>query len=274
MELIKELDVRESVIKTGPNKGTVKRKRWGLFKCPSCSIAVEHIMYTGAKRNSCGAKGCKSAASTKYGHRKLPEGTTVISQPYFKLFNDFYNRNLRNNTTVVHEWDTFNKFKDEMYDSYVALKDTGIKAITLFLDNSLVITASNVRWVDASKLSIKEYTADIDAGVFHSKRLAKELNTQHYTVVSAIKKLVDVIGTPLIEVTTQPGFISKLSTAYILTEESYIRVRNKLIDGRNSKNTSDTVYLASCGERIKIGITNNIKSRMQTLVGCNRRKTK
>ena len=47
MKLVKELEVRESIIKTGKNAGKVKKKLYGLFECPACGKHVEHIMYTG-----------------------------------------------------------------------------------------------------------------------------------------------------------------------------------------------------------------------------------
>jgi len=269
MELVENAETRLKVIKKGTGIGRTKYVSYGLFLCPSCESIVELPKYKGLNANSCGAIGCKSKASTKYGHRAKPLAEHIKSNPNYTLFNGFFNRNIKNNESVSDTWQDFKVFFNDMFDTYNSIKLAGSKAVTLYITNKDKIDSSNSYWVDAASLKVTDFTADKIAGVWHTKMLAFELGMQHYDLVKSMNRLDSTFGEVVESVTTEPGLISKPTTAFILSNEQYDRLKHRILDLRQGKVCHKFIYLMKCGSSIKIGITNNVASRLSSLVGAN-----
>jgi hypothetical protein len=270
MKLIKVIDSRESIVKSGKSIGKKVNKKWGEFECPGCTAVVERTITGGERAKTCGTPGCLSKVPNLCGvHKKVPKELHVNTQPYYKVFNDFYNRNLKHYHNLSSEWSTLKKFRDSMYAEYGILRSSGVKALTLFVANHQPVGSCNASWVNATSRKTVDFNADMVANVWHTKMLSIELNMHHYDLVKSLNRLDSSFGAYKLGNTTELGFIGKPTEAYILTAEQYIRLRDRILDLRQGKNSSDNVYLIASNGLTKIGITGDVSGRVRSLAGSN-----
>lgn len=261
MELITDLGTRTSVSSTG-NKNT---RRWGLFKCPSCSTAVERITQKGIKNNSCGAPVCRKATGAYNSHNSnYKDADKIKNMAYYSSFSDYYRRIIKERDTV---WNSFSEFTYDMHTSYVALRATNVKRVTLHVNDLKPLSSTNCKWVPDVYTASTDFSQDVLRGIKHSLLLSQELSIPHSVVRRTLVKMDDTFGEYEYKVTSCPGVISRPTCAYHFTEYQYIRLRDRLIDNR--KKTSSNVYLMKCNGYTKIGITSDITKRLNALTGSN-----
>jgi len=254
MELIKELGSRTIT----SSSGKTDTRKWGLFKCPSCSSTIELKMYKGINNNTCGNSGCRKRASNAYSSGTLNENI-VNNLPHHSSFRDFYNR-LPSTT-----WGTLSDFRDDMYNSYAKLKGTE-KKVTLFIKDNNPLSKFNCYWVPDKYIVTEDFSGDIAAGRKHSLMLAKETGVQTHIITRTIKKMDDTFGDSVYEVLACPGNLSRMYKAYTLSEYQYNRLRDRVLD--NIKRTvSSDIYLIKGSGSVKVGMTNNVTKRFKTLTG-------
>jgi len=265
MELVRDLGSKEKVVTSKDGTTYTKRYGIGLYKCPSCGSEKEYENHKGRTYNSCGSKGCKSKASAKYGHRKLPTDQHINNQPHIKALNDFYRRNIKGNVHVCSEWYDYRVFRQDMLDSYRVARDE-FGSATLFVKGQYA-NRDTAHWVEAKNMLVTDYSDDISNGIYHTKMLSTELGMQHHDVVKSLKRIDGIISKKSVELLPNLGYLAKPDKGYMLTKEEYLRVKNKILDYRKGKQSSIHVYLIESMGLIKIGITSNIKTRIATIRG-------
>lgn len=262
MELIKELGKRTTISKTGKSDS----RMWGLFKCPSCGTLVERKVNKGRVSKSCGASGCRVFETNNSWNANMPDEDKLKNLPYYSSFNDYYRR-LSANKEYALSWNSFSEFMSDMYEAYAALKNSTSK-ITLYVTDRNTLTASNSFWVEDVYVKETDFSLDKSNGVLHTLLLEQETGIKHSTIVRALNKMDGTFGEFSYSITSKPGFVSRPTSAYILTEYQYGRLKDRLLD--SVKRTSSTdVYLIKGTSYVKIGTTHCVDTRFKSLAGSN-----
>lgn len=250
MTLLKELGSRTTISSTGKSD----TRKWGLFECPTCQSQIELKLFKGKKNKSCGKAGCRIVDRTS---SRTKEEDKLKNLPHYSGFVDFYSRI---KDKVDTSWNTIAKFREDMYESYVALKTSG-STVTLFLSDKLPYSKSNCTWVSSGYSTRYDFSKDVKK---HTLMLTEELGTTSANVNRAMKKLPN-FGSYTYDILGCPGYMNRPYKAYFLTDSQYTRLRDVVLS--NIKKQPDNVYLMECEGYHKIGVSSNINARLSALDG-------
>lgn len=262
MVLIKELGKRATISATGK----VDNRMWGLFECPSCGTHVERKVNKGRVSKSCGVAGCRVFETNNSWNANIPDTDKLKSLPHYSSFNDYYRR-LKAHKEYTITWKSFKEFMDDMYDSYAIAKSSH-KKITLFITDNAPLSAANCSWVEDSYVKELDFTSDVTVGLKHSLMLEQDTGVSHNIIARTIAKMDQSFGTCEYKIITKPGFMSRPTMAYMLSDYQYTRLRDRLLDSVKRTSSTHVYLIQSCG-LTKIGTTHDVDKRFKVLAGSN-----
>lgn len=260
MELIKELGSRTTVSSSGKSS----TRKWGLFECPSCKIQNEYSLQKGRKNKTCGAAGCrKTAANFNPWNADISEADRLKNQPYYSSFTAYYNT-LSTKYDLCPKWGTLKGFREDMYDSFKALRDAGASRLTLLMRSHGILDNINCKWTSDMKTEIHAHEDKIH-NYYHSLLLTQELLIPSEDLDKLIKetypsKCKEVIWGSQGNTVASPNMGFKLNIA------EYSHIRHAIRLKQQIKNHYTIYAIRMVGTQfVKIGRTTNMKARLDDI---------
>ena len=257
MELIREIGTRAVVSKTGKSSS----RKWGVFKCPSCSIEKEYSLQKGTKNKSCGRKGCRATtASFNSWNSNMSPSDKKNTLPYYTTFASQY---MAIKSKYKMTWTTLEEFSADMYDSFVNLRNTGHEKLTLNISSNEVLAKHNCKWVD-----LKEFNYPVEPcidGVYNTLGLVHEL---HIAAEDLTKVILGKYPNKCKEVVwPSTGIITAMPlTLFAFTHEEYLDIRSAIRESQRITTNTSVYAIRMVGTQyVKVGKTSNINNRLDDL---------
>lgn len=257
MELIREIGVRETL----SINGKTSKRKWGIFKCPSCGIEKEYNLQKGNTNKTCGSSGCrKTQATFNPWNGGMAIEDKLNSLPYYSTFSAYYQTLCaRDGVSII--WKSLEEFRNDMYEAYKGLRDSGIARLSLCVTNDGVVTKSNSFWTGTGYSTIDEDEVVIN-GKYHSALLCNELLIPNEELSQLITELFPTKRREVVY-GRNGSTLSFPNLYYTFTRDEYTKLRIKIRDAQLITSNNYLYLIRMVGtDFVKIGRATNVQNRI------------
>lgn len=242
---------------------SIRTKQFGVFECPVCREHVERPLSHGRRNKSCGKRDCRKAILVYSACNIYKKENTIWDKPYYTNICGIYEK-VKKEYTIQKEINNRKAFMELFYKSYEELRKIHPSNYFTIItkDFSNIITAENAILVHSSEDYIEE-SKYVNAHAYCCRKLIHDTGCTYAVAIGMIKKLTK----NYVESTIETRQKRKLK-CFLIEPEVYIKVKH-IIETNSGNKTPTKVYVVQSGQFTKLGITNNIDKRLQSIGSSN-----